>query len=234
MIPSFKNTLFIATVSAGLFAFASAVQATVIVSDTTVEGNFGDDALFATDADNSIFSYAQKTTGSLAQTITTGAQGIDVSVIELMFESTLDAGGVDMDLTLHVFEVVDPAAATLVVPGSTLLTESFTWELVGGDNHLMRIAPSGGTSLILEANTSYAFYMDVSADTAADIFEWHRSTGEPGPYDGGIMYQDGTPKSSGTKDLALALDGTFIPVPEPSTTGLLGLGGLALLLRRRK
>ena len=33
---------------------------------------------------------------------------------------------------------------------------------------------------------------------------------------------------------SFSLEGDITPVPEPSTTALLGLGGLALILRRRK
>ncbi len=49
-------------------------------------------------------------------------------------------------------------------------------------------------------------------------------------YAGGAVFQNGSPAYGGSYDLAMQVT----TVPEPSSAALLGLGGLALILRRRK
>ena len=52
-----------------------------------------------------------------------------------------------------------------------------------------------------------------------------------------IAYDDRESNNGGASATRLdnwTLNGTVVPVPEPSSTALLGLGGLALILRRRK
>jgi len=48
------------------------------------------------------------------------------------------------------------------------------------------------------------------------------------------MYGADAPYSGFTGFDNITLNGELLPVPEPSSTALLGLGGLALLMRRRK
>lgn len=245
MIHSLKGPFAASLTALGMVAVSTSAQAAVTATETIAEENFGDGAVFDTIDEISYplvtysdISFSQNTSGSLAQTMTTGSQGIDVSLIELMTRYELDPEDRTqvLPLTLHVFEVADAQAATLTVPASPLLTESFTVTDMRDTDHLLRIALDTGTTLLLEANTSYAFYMDVSDPSLGGQFAFLRTTSGAGDsgsiYAGGAFYQDDAIKTGGARDAGLALRGTL--VPEPSSAALLGLGGLALILRRRK
>jgi hypothetical protein len=94
------------------------------------------------------------------------------------------------------------------------------------------------TPLALAASTQYGFLMGGSAGggfrTASNL--------DDSTYTGGAAISSGS--NTGVPNLNSVTDNagdrvfhvglTAVPVPEPSTTALLGLGGLALILRRRK
>ena len=104
---------------------------------------------------------------------------------------------------------------------------------------LLQISFANG-ELQLDDDKAYGFFLqyklddvtglsgDVSIGFDADV----NGTGDPF---GALLNTDdsGQNGSSDTRDLNYFITGTEV-VPEPSSTALLGLGGLALLLRRRK
>ncbi|MFC7337778.1 PEP-CTERM sorting domain-containing protein [Haloferula chungangensis] len=243
--PAKKSPIRLSIVTMGLIALSTSAQAAVTVTETVAEENFGNGSLFDTIDEvaypavtYSDISFPQKASGSMAQTMTTGNQGINVSMIELMTRFELDPENRDLNLplTLHVFEVADALAVGLDVPTTTLLTESFTINDMRDTDHLLRIELNPGTSLALAANTSYAFYLDVSDPALEGQFAFLRTTSGDGDggsiYAGGAFYENGTIKSDGARDAGLALTGTFI-VPEPSGVVLIGLGLLCCGRRRR-
>jgi hypothetical protein len=100
------------------------------------------------------------------------------------------------------------------------------------------------TALALAANTTYAIEIGISASQNGyqDGIPSATKTGDV--YAGGEKYQSGanqntysnletsTVSFASGNDLVFALDMSV--VPEPSSTALIGLGGLALILRRRR
>ena len=88
------------------------------------------------------------------------------------------------------------------------------------------VNPGGSNNGTSETNLKYWKFYEVKADIPTDA---ENATVEITIAPGGTVHSGG---DFGT-DL-LILDAVAVPVPEPSSTALLGLGGLALILRRRK
>jgi len=84
----------------------------------------------------------------------------------------------------------------------------------------------------LNPSTQYFFYMGTSFDGSHEVL-----FSGSNPYSGGealeALGSDPYGPVSGA-DLVFTLSGTVVPVPEPTTLALTGLGGLSLLLFRRR
>ena len=180
------------------------VQAVTITTAPEADLDLLSDApIFIGTADS--FTFAPRTTGSLAQTVTIGAESIALETVNLTYENNNTTD--DATLPMHIFEVADSYADSISVPETTLLTETFVTPNVGNTNTLLTITLD--TPLALAANTSYAVYFDVSDSSANANFEWFRSTSNTGGdiYAGGAFYQDDNIKTGGERDGSLALTG---------------------------
>jgi len=106
---------------------------------------------------------------------------------------------------------------------------------INGDGNLLVMGTRGGTMYVLDISDpnnpvlvdtithSGSYVRDVAFDAAGNIYAVSSSSETLRIYEPGGWY-----------DTILGSDGTFVVVPEPTTLTLLGLGGLALLLRRRR
>ena len=85
------------------------------------------------------------------------------------------------------------------------------------------------------AETEYYFLMSTqnTADTSSMV-DAAFALDIPGSYNGGEAFAKNSSNTSGWDQHFEANFNTVSSVPEPSSTALLGLGGLALILRRRK
>lgn len=84
----------------------------------------------------------------------------------------------------------------------------------------------------LNPSTQYFFYMSTPFDGSHQVLY---SLSDP--YSGGEASDaiaSGSYSASSSIDLVFTLSGTVVPVPEPTTLALAGLGGLSLLLFRRR
>ncbi len=103
--------------------------------------------------------------------------------------------------------------------GDFATNDWFTWTL--------------NSSVSLDANKLYGVDVTVASTGSGGSFSGRLRVGD-GTFVNGRNYLSGT----GTLSLTSGEDAVFHAdialVPEPTTTALLGLGGLALILRRRK
>jgi hypothetical protein len=150
-------------------------------------------------------------------------------------------GGAAMNLTLALYDcgLDDGAWAT---PGSIdLTTQTKLWEQTvafpGSTVEQIVAINFYNEAQDLYTGESYALVITESV-TVQNTFLWYRSGGAA--YNGGQMYrgtgtldQINQIASWGSRQAGLAAYDTFVTIPEPATMALLGLGGLALLRRRK-
>lgn len=236
---SLKNTL---------QAFSLAVVGTAVTSNASTIVIGADEPYPAT---AEVVTVASESSGfgddanvSLAQSFAVDS-GFTVGSILIPYENQATvAANVDWEMTVSIFAVADRFATNLTPLGANLYSETFVFPATGaGDG-----SAAANTEVIAQIDLSSPFFLAASIGSAgyamqivessgADWnpgFEWMRPTNDA--YAGGQMYEDALVKNPnatsglGERDLSFAL----LPVPEPSSTALLGLGGLALMLRRRK
>ena len=178
-------------------------------------------------------------------TVNVGADTADASIAstvyieELSFQySSSASGGAPDGVYIHVYDAfaVDGSAVpttigNLVAVSSTTVdmsalvgNEQLTWTFDGTD----AIAKGTEYTYVLATDT-VAATVGNSANLSSAGFEL--DTGNP--YSGGRTYRANGTQSDWDMPFELKTNDT-IAVPEPSSTALLGLGGLALILRRRK
>lgn len=196
------------TAAAVALVAASAQAATIIDTGTPVSGGQGD---LGADA---------------GQTFTTGVLGA---------ENFLD--------TISIFGPASGATAT--VHGLELWSDTDgdfqTWDI---DTLLTTASNTGtldngatttftfGSTLALADNTVYAFrFTDGSGNAIGARWGF---TNDGDALSDGALFGGGSQPYGGGYDTAMTITTATAAVPEPSSTALLGLGGLALIMRRRK
>lgn len=179
------------------------------------------------------------------QTFTTGSLGTDMFLSVIQLQESRDYPKTDAPenqigdvLTLEIWTDIDGDHATWD-PGVKLgtSTNTATFGSTTPDSN-----PDPGvinnflfSGVPLDDNTVYAIRY-ISNDASGDNlvrFAVTKNSASPGV---GGTYKDGTLFADGATPFSNGWDSGFSvqTVPEPSAAALLGLGGLALILRRRK
>lgn len=170
-------------------------------------------------ADGSIPSTVYLNELSFRQTnSTTGINTTDTAYIHVY-----DAFAVDGDATPSIIGSLVAVSSTTVDFSTTGAGVLLTWSFDGTD----AITKGTGYHYVLATNTSAATVGDSSNLTTQGF---RLTTGDP--YAGGQAF-----RANGTTsdwDNEFTLKTSTEAVPEPSSTALLGLGGLVLIFRRRK
>jgi hypothetical protein len=159
-----------------------------IVISSVADASFGDDANV-----------------SLAQTFTV-SNDFSAGLIYLPYECDPNGSAEDWSMTVRIFSVTNVAAETLV-EGTNLYTGTFTFPNNGDTDDIARIQLS--TPVFLSASVGSAGYaIQINEAVGADFnpgLEWLRPTANV--YAGGVMYEDGSTKQDGERDLAVAIAG---------------------------
>jgi hypothetical protein len=136
----------------------------------------------------------------------------------------------DMQYTFRI-GTISGTTFTSLASGSAIPGDSYT----AGDWFTMTF----DSSVTLSADTEYA--IDIIHDNTPNFGGWRSAGTTSSVYAGGTSYASGVQNGTIPDDSNLTLhsfDRTFhvnlAAVPEPSSTALLGLGGLALMLRRKR
>lgn len=134
------------------------------------------------------------------------------------------------------FRLLDPVGDTILASSSYTITGTEPNNF-GGNVGINNVGTGTwmyftfGSPITLSANTSYG--LDVQA-AASPNFYFETAGDNTDVYAGGSAYtttRTGSTPTINTGDHVF--DVSLTPVPEPSTLALIGLGGLAVLLRRR-
>ena len=246
-----QNTLF---ALAGIISIiATSLQAATISLSSTAPTVDGSDIAQLSDSGLDVFGVSGFTSvgddsgdagdvwggrGAMGQTITTlsNADGYSLDSFSIKSHtggfSDRPAWGLPGDIQ-YTFRVgtISGTTFTSLASGSAIPSDSYT----AGDWFTMTF----DSPVTLSADTEYA--IDIIHDNTPNFGGW-RTAGEiDSSYTGGSAYVSGFNETTVPDDSNVAfptIDRVFhvnlAAIPEPSSTALLGLGGLALALRRRR
>jgi hypothetical protein len=248
-----KQIKLIAAASAALVITGNAATMTVSNSAPTVDGE--DQNNYATT--NGLHKFWAENSGAgltRGQTFTTGAQSLVLS----SFSYRINEGSQGMGTKVYNVRVGTITEALGVFSFGSMLDETATqtvdWlgtdsKQVNGEDDT-RAPTQWGTFVLdapvtLAANTEYGVDLGMASTTTgwqSGIPYLARSL-DNGPvgdeFSSGVTASDpgqGNTDANfgGSRDMVYHLNLSTVVVPEPTTTALLGLGGLALIFRRRK
>lgn len=159
-----------------------------------------------------------------------------VYITELSFQySSSNSGGLPGGY-IHVYDnfATDGTGAITAIGNLVAVSNETTFgALTGGEQLTWTFDGTAG----IDKSTTY-YYISAIDTTAATVGSNGNLIGAGyeldvgNPYSGGQAYRGNGGQSDW--DMAFELKTETVPVPEPSSAALLGLGGLALILRRRK
>lgn len=217
---------FLTTTAAALIVAGSAGAATVTTSFGPANNQAGP-------------MFGQSITVNVGADTPDGTIPTSVYVTELSFTQTNSATGINTtDVAyIHVYDAfsVDgdntPSAIGNLITVSTSTVDFSTT----GAGSALTWSFAGTTALDKGTEYFYVLATDTTAATVGDSANLttqglRLTTGDP--YSGGRAFRANGTTSDWDNEFTLKTSTTI--VPEPSSTALLGLGGLALLMRRRK
>ena len=153
-------------------------------------------------------------------------EALKVETIYIALDNS--GSGVDehngFNFNLQLFEVADVNAGSLTE--GTMLFD-FVVNVPNEPNGEQVVVIELNDGPVLSQSSGTEGYGLQVQDGGNFLFQW--KWGKPGQYGDGTSYVTG---SSQSQDLALAMTGTV--VPEPATMSLLAIGGLGMLLKRKR
>lgn len=183
--------------------------------------------------------FGQSITVNVDSDLPDGSIPASVYVTELTLKQTGSATGInDTDVAyIHIYDAfaVDGSLSPTTI-GNLITVSSSTVDFsTTGANSVLTWSFAGDTAI--DKGTEY-FYVLATNTTAATVGDsanlttqgLRLTTGDP--YSGGRAFRGNGTTSDWDAEFTLKTSTTV--VPEPSSTALLGLGGLALIMRRRK
>jgi len=173
----------------------------------------------------------------LGQTITSAATAN--SIDDVTFQLRDGTGGDAANGTLaylHIYQGTTFNTATGAITSyGTFIGVSDNTQNIGADQTALAAITWNFTNQAVAASTQYNFIMSTSATGGSGEVGTGLELVAPGGYADGTALVGNNFHSTGLAwDLNFAANFNTDVVPEPSSTALLGLGGLALILRRRK
>ena len=208
------------TTLAMLAASAMSVQSAIVVQ--TTRGGPGDQAnLSATSGSTS--------TLGAGQTFTSGALGIEtlLSSVDLIMPNTTGGADPNGPFTVEIWTDLDNDATTFD-PGALVAASDNQITIVGGNVTLTANFSSG----LLTDNTVYLLSFNDGVDSHSSFRMGLTTDNNPLGSTGKLFQNGGDPAFGDNREIAFTV--TTTAVPEPSSAALLGLGTLALIMRRRR
>ena len=211
-------------ITAGILATTMASQAAVMSTSSSAptSGDYFSDA-FSTIAGSAYRTDKRYGGQSFVHTTTDNKKWELNSITFLGFDGT----NVDLSkITMHVFEGNGTSGTQL---GSGITFGTGTVADFAGKYFTMSLTEAE-TDAIGELTSGEQYTAVIITDDSTNYVRITRSTTDTSYTAGQGIYQN-SPVTNG--DAVFFVEGT-VAVPEPSSAALLGLGGLALILRRRK
>jgi len=177
------------------------------------------------DGSQLVSSFGYPNTATYGETFTAPGSALYDFTVEMKLPSTATFQGY-----LFAWDGTKATGSALYTSGVKSTTGSGSFEAVTFD--------VGGVPLTPGAN--YVFFASTAEDNGSGYGQWGLVNGDSNG--GNFVYlNNGTAASQWTttpwtswSGQSSALTADFAPTPEPATLALAGLGGLALLLRKRK
>ena len=219
---------------------SGAVNTNFTTNVPTANGGLLDQSFVATASGTlgQIAFYAAGTNG------TTGS-AVSVQLYQLGTAGTRSTGGFQGGGDADQYVFPNASVATGAAGGNPDLLATFapTFDVSGSGNNRYVTLDLTAAGVALVANTTYVVQLDNTSATEIDA----RRTGATDFYTSGNIYggsntagdlatgNRGLPNSGGVRDGAFAVYyAAATGVPEPASLGLIGLGGAALIGRRRR